>query len=156
MASARESVEIEAPAERVWAVVHEDFKNAPRWSHNLARAEVLTPGPTRKGTLLRYHLKTPGGEQVTEVEHTVYNPFKTCAGRMVEGPLKGTWKYSYTEKDGVTRLTYQMDYEPNGFAVRLFFGVIERQLPTDLRKTMESLKRYVESGKGPRASKARP
>jgi uncharacterized membrane protein len=154
VASVRESVEIEAPAERVWAVVHEDFKNAPRWSHNLVKAEVLTPGPTRKGTLLRYHLDTPGGEQLVEIDHRTYNPFKSCSGAIVEGPLKGTWKYSYAEKDGVTRLTYQMDFEPNGFTARIFFGVIERQIPVDMRKTMQSLKRYVESGKGPKTSRA--
>lgn len=150
----RESVEIEAPAERVWAVVHEDFKNAPRWSHNLKRAEVLTPGPTRKGTILRYHLDTPGGEQVTEIEHVTYRPFKLCAGDIIEGPLKGTWKYSYAEKGGVTKLTYEMDFKPNGFTARLFFGIIERQIPIDMRKTMESLKDYVESGRGPKTSKA--
>jgi uncharacterized membrane protein len=154
VASVRESVEIEAPAERVWAVVHEDFKNAPRWSHNLKKAEVLTPGPTRKGTILRYHLDTPGGEQVTEIEHLVYNPFKVCSGSIIEGALRGKWKYTYSERDGVTRLTYQMDFQPNGFTARLFFGVIERQIPVDMRKTLQTLKRYIESGKGPKGSKA--
>jgi uncharacterized membrane protein len=154
VATVRESVEIEAPAERVWAVVHEDFKNAPKWSHNLKRAEVLTPGPTRKGTILRYHLDTPGGEQVTEIEHVTYNPFKVCAGDIIDGPLKGHWKYSYAERSGVTRLTYQMDIEPNGFTARIFFGVIQRQMPVDMRKTMLSLKDYIESGKGPRHSKS--
>jgi hypothetical protein len=48
-----------------------------------------------------------------------------------------------------------MDYDPNGFAARLFFGIIERQLPSDVAKTMKSLKKYVESGKGPRVSKAK-
>jgi uncharacterized membrane protein len=155
VATVRESVEIEAPAERVWAVVHEDFRNAPKWSHNLTRVEVLTPGPTRKGTILRYHLDTPGGAQLIEVEHTVYTPGKVCSGEMIEGPLKGKWKYSYAEREGVTKLTYQMDFEPNGWGVRIFFGIIERQIPTDLKKTLQSLKRYIESGKGPRAGKAR-
>lgn len=152
----RESVEIEAPAERVWAVVHEDFKNAPKWSHNLKQAEVLTPGPTREGTVLRYRLDTPGGEQATEIEHLVYKPFKVCSGDIVKGPIKGTWKYSYAERKGVTKLTYQMDYEPNGFAARLFFGAVERQVPIDMRKTLESLRVYIESGKGPKHSKAEP
>jgi len=43
-----------------------------------------------------------------------------------------------------------MDYEPNGFAARLFFGIIEKQVPNDLVRTLASLKKYVESGKGPR------
>jgi hypothetical protein len=47
-----------------------------------------------------------------------------------------------------------MDIEPNGFTARIFFGVIQRQMPVDMRKTMLSLKDYIESGKGPRHSKS--
>ena len=151
----RETVEIEAPIERVWAVVHEDFKNAGKWSSNVDEVEALTDGPTRKGTELRYHLVTPGGKQELEVVHTTVTPGKTVAGRFTKGPLKGDWKYSYSEREGRTKLTYTMDYDPNGFAARLFFGIIERQLPSDVAKTMKSLKKYVESGKGPRVSKAK-
>jgi uncharacterized membrane protein len=155
VASIRESIEIAAPVERVWTVVHEDFPNATRWSSNLHRIDILTDGPTRKGTRLRYHIQTPGGRQQLEVEHTTVTRGKTCAGRFIGGPLKGDWEYSYSEKDGVTRLTYLMDYEPNGLAVRLLFGIVERQLPGDLRRTMASLKKYVESGKGPKPRSAR-
>jgi uncharacterized membrane protein len=151
VAKVRETVEIEAPIERVWAVVHEDFKNAGKWSSNLEGVEVLTDGPTRKGTELRYILVTPGGKQQLVVEHTLVTPGKTVAGRFVKGPLKGDWKYSYSSGEGRTKLTYTMDYEPNGFAARLFFGIVERQLPGDVAKTLKKLKEYVESGKGPKA-----
>jgi len=146
----RETVEIEAPIERVWAAVHEDFKNATKWSSNVDRIEILTDGPTRKGTELRYILVTPGGKQALEVEHTTVTPGKTVAGHFVKGPLKGDWKYSYSEREGRTKLVYTMDYGPNGIAARLFFGIIERQLPADVAKTLKSLKKYVESGKGPK------
>jgi uncharacterized membrane protein len=155
VASIRESVEIAAPVERVWSVVHEDFQNATHWSSNLQRIDVLTDGPTRKGTRLRYHIQTSGGRQQLEVEHTTVTRGKTCAGRFTRGPLKGDWKYSYSQKEGVTRLTYLMDYEPNGLAVRLLFGIVERQLPGDVRRTMASLKEYVESGKGPKPRSTR-
>jgi uncharacterized membrane protein len=145
----RESVEIDAPVDKVWAVVHEDFKNANKWTSSLDRVDVLTDGPMGKGTELRYTISTPGGKQELEVEHTAVTPGKAVAGRFIKGPIKGTWKYSYAEKDGGTRLTYAMDYEPNGFGARLFFGVIERQVPNDLVRTLASLKKYVESGKGP-------
>ena len=155
VASIRESVEIAAPVERVWAVVHEDFENATRWSSNLQRIDVLTDGPTRKGTRLRYHIQTPGGRQQLDVEHTTVTPGKTCAGRFTGGPLKGDWKYSYSEKEGLTKLTYVMEYEPNGLAVRLLFRVVERQLPGDVRRTMAALKKYVEAGKGPKPGSKR-
>ena len=117
---------------------------------NVDRIETLTDGPFGRGTELLYVLSTPGGKQELEVEHTTVTQGKTVSGKFIRGPLKGTWKYSYAERDGGTKLVYTMDYEPNGFATRLFFGIIERQLPNDVARTMKSLKAYVESGKGPK------
>jgi uncharacterized membrane protein len=155
MAKVRETVEIDAPVEQVWAVVHGDFKNASKWTSNLDQVEVLTEGPLSRGTELRYALKTPAGKQEVEVEHTTVTPHKTVSGRFIKGPIKGTWKYSYAERDGGTKVTYTMDYEPNGFAARLFFGAVAKQVPIDLKRTLASLKKYVESGKGPRVKQAR-
>ena len=45
MSKIHEQVEIDAPAERVWAVVAEDVKNAPRWTTYLDKAEKLDDGP---------------------------------------------------------------------------------------------------------------
>ena len=151
MATIREAVDIEAPIEKVWAVVHGDFKNANKWSSNLESVEVLSDGPFGAGTELRYVIQTPGGRQELEVEHTTVTPGKTVSGKFVKGPIKGTWKYSYATRGDGTRLTYVMDYEPNGFTARLFFGIIEKQLPGDVARTLASLKRYVEAGKGPRS-----
>lgn len=148
MASVREEVDIAAPVDRVWAVVHEDFPNATKWTNNLERVDILTEGPLRKGTRLRYVLSTPAGKQELEVEHTTVTPDRTCAGKFIKGPIKGGWKYSYAVAGDGTRLTYSMEYEPNGFAARLFFGAIERQLPSDLAKTLARLKKYIEGGGG--------
>ena len=156
MGSVKESVQIEAPAERVWAVVSEDFKNATRWTSGLDKAEVLTDGPIGKGTRLRYTIRTPAGAQAMEVEHDVYDKPTVTSGRIIKGPVKGTWKYTYSEKGGVTTLTYSMGYEAASFLMRPFMGVIDRQLPADVKKTLLALKKYVESGKGPQIAGSKP
>ena len=148
-------VDIDASIEKVWAVVHEELKNAGRWTSSRDQVDLRTDGTFGKGTKLRYTIKSGAGKQVLEVEHTTVTPGKTVAGRFIKGPIKGTWRYAYAEKDGGTRLTYSMDYEPNGFAAKLFFGVIENQVPKDLVRTLANLKKYVESGKGPRAKSKR-
>src|SRR5205823_4236011 len=61
MTKLRETVDIDAPAERVWAVVHEDVLNATRWTTNLDKVEKLDDGPPGIGTRYRYHLDLPGG-----------------------------------------------------------------------------------------------
>ena len=153
MAELRESVDIEAPPERVWAVVAEDVKNATRWSTNLDRVEVLDAGPPGRGTRYRYHLDVAGQKVQLEVEQDVWSPLKKCAGRFVKGPLKGTWSYTYTKrKDGTTRLVYEMDYQLGGL-LRFATGVLGPQYAAGIRKNMENLKKYIESGKGPKPAK---
>ena len=150
MASIRERVDIEAAPERVWAVVAEDVKNAPKWTTNLERIEKLDDGPPGRGTRYRYHLDLPGTRVALEVEQDIYQKPKRCAGRFIKGPLKGTWAYTYAlRKDGSTRLTYEMDYELTGL-LRFAGGLLGPQYAAGIHKNMESLKRYVESGKGPK------
>jgi len=146
----RETVDIEAPAARVWAVVQEDATNAPKWSSNVSKIEKLDAGPPGKGTRYRYHLDLPGGiKETLEVEQTVYTKPKRCAGRFVRGPLKGTWSYSYREKEGFTHVVYEMDYELGGL-LRFAGGLLAGQYAEGIRSNMGRLKKYVESGKGPK------
>jgi uncharacterized membrane protein len=151
VARIREQVDIDAPPERVWAVVAEDVKNAPRWTTYLDRVDRLDEGALGKGTRYRYHLDLPGTKVTLEVEQDVYQKPRKCAGRFIKGPLKGTWTYTYTQrKDGSTRLTYQMDYELTGL-LRFAGGLLGPQYAAGIHKNMESLRKYIESGKGPKA-----
>lgn len=153
MAKIRESVEIKAPPERVWAVVAEDVTNVPRWTSNLDKVEKLDDGPPGKGTRYRYHLDIAGHKEKLEVEQAVYNKPKKCAGTFIRGPLKGKWSYTYKQlDDGSTRLVYEMDYELTGL-LRFAAGLLGPQYADGIHKNMLSLKRYIESGKGPRAKR---
>lgn len=149
----REMVNIEAPAARVWAVVQEDVVNAPKWSTNLAKVEKLDGGPPREGTRYRYHLELPGGMRETlDVEQDVYTKPKHCAGRFIRGPLKGTWSYTYTERKDSTHVVYEMEFELGGL-LRFAGGLLAREYAAGIRENMARLKKYVESGKGPKAEK---
>jgi uncharacterized membrane protein len=150
VARIREQVDIGAPPDRVWAVVAEDVKNAPRWTTYLDRVDKLDDGAPGRGTRYRYYLDLPGTAVTLEVEQDVYLKPKKCAGRFIKGPLKGTWTYTYAQrKDGSTRLTYEMDYQLTGL-LRFAGGLLGPQYAAGIHKNMESLKRYIESGKGPR------
>jgi hypothetical protein len=149
VARIHESVEIEAAADRVWAVVHEDLRNARKWTDYLTRVEIVGGGKPGKGSTVRYHLDLPGGEQVLEVLHRTWQPPRKCAGPFTGGPLKGTWSYTYKEKDGSTRLTYEMDYELGGI-LRFLGGAFKGAYEDGIRRNLSSLKTYVESGKGPK------
>ena len=142
---------IDAPAARVWAVVHEDLKNASKWTSNLKRAELVDAKTPGKGTHVRYDLELPGWNGSLEVVQSTWTPGKKVAGSFTDGPLKGTWSYSYREKDGQTRLIYEMDYELGG-VLRFLGGALRGQYAEGIRQTMQSLKKYVESGRGPKVA----
>jgi uncharacterized membrane protein len=152
MTRIRETVDIDAPASRVWAVVQEDVTNAPKWTTNLAKIEKLDEGPPRVGTRYRYHLDLPGGiKETLDVEQTNFVKPKRCAGDFISGPLKGSWSYTYTEhKDGSTHVVYEMDYELTGL-LRFAGGLLSRQYAEGIHQNMLRLKKYIESGKGPKS-----
>ena len=146
----RETVDIKAPPERVWAVVQEDAVHAPRWSTNLSKIEKLDEGPPKVGTRYRYHLDLPGGlKETLDVQQTVYTKPKRCAGTFIRGPLKGTWSYSYAERKDGTHVVYEMDYELGGL-LRFAGGLLAGQYAEGIRQNMQRLKVYVEAGKGPK------
>lgn len=151
MAKLRETVDIDAPATRVWAVVQEDVKNVPKWSSQVARVEQLDRNPPGKGTRYRYHLSLPGGiKETIEVEQTTYVKPKRCAGIFIKGPIKGTWSYAYSETKAGTRAVYEMDYQLGGL-LRFAGPLIAGQYAEGIRSNMAALKKYIESGKGPKA-----
>ena len=153
MTRLREEVVIQAPAERVWAVVAEDVTNAPKWTSYLEKAEKLDDGPPARGTRYRYHLNLAGHKEKLEVQQSVYNKPKKCSGTFIKGPLKGTWAYTYTARpDGSTRLIYEMDYELTGL-LRFAGGLLGPQYAAGIRDNMRSLKKYIEAGKGPKPKK---
>ena len=154
MTRIREVVNIDAAPARVWAVVQEDAKHAPKWSSNLAKVEQLDSRPVGKGTRFRYHLDLPGGfKETLEVEQTDYLKPRRCTGRFTKGPLKGTWSYTYTErKDGSTHLVYEMDYELGGL-LRFASALLAGQYADGIRQDMAALKEYVESGMGPKPTR---
>jgi uncharacterized membrane protein len=150
MAKLRETVDIDAPASRVWAVVQEDVKNVPKWSSQVAKVEQLDRNPPGKGTRYRYHLNLPGGiKETIEVEQTTWAKPKRCAGEFIKGPIKGTWSYAYSETKSGTRAVYEMDYQLGGL-LRFAGPLLAGQYAEGIRNNMAALKKYIESGKGPK------
>ena len=144
MTRIREEVSIAAPPPAVWAAVHEDLDNAQRWAGYVRHAEALPsrPGGARR---VRYELDLPGGFEADLVlEYTTWDPPRLATGRFAEGPLDGTWSYTYTRRKSGTDLVYEMDYSLRGL-LRFAGGVLRGQYEDGIRRGMAMLKEYVES-----------
>lgn len=145
MAEVREAISIAAPAERVWQVVHEDIRNFPRWTTNVERVQMVTKGAPGLGAIYRYRLDTPIGRQVVEIEHTEWLKPRRCSGEYVRGPISGSWTYSYSERAGRTRLTYDTAFHLSG-VLRLMTGAFLPHYAAGVRENLQNLKAYIEGG----------
>jgi uncharacterized protein YndB with AHSA1/START domain len=145
MTRIREEVSIAAPPAAVWRAVHEDLDGVPRWADYLRRASALTR-PLGRGGRVRYELELPGGYRADLVlEYTEWDRPRRAAGRFAEGPLDGSWSYTYRERKAGTDLLYEMDYEMRGL-LRLAGGALRTRYEDGIRRGMRMLKDYVEEG----------
>ena len=146
----REEIEIAAPAERIWAVVHQDIANVPKWARSFTRTEVVGGGSVQEGSELRYLARLPVGgtaELRMVVEH--YDEFTRCSGTLHAAAMSGRWDWHYIERNGVTSVRYETRVQVASL-FRLLAGAVEGRIRRDVRDDLRELKRYVESGKGPR------
>jgi uncharacterized membrane protein len=144
----RAQIDIQAPVERIWAAVHQDIDNVPVWSESLLDAEVVGGGPLRVGSELVYVVKLPAGRtQDLELVVTECDEYRRCAGTVRGGPMRGTWKWTYKVRKTTTRVIYVTTVKLGG-PLRLVRAFVEEQAASDVRRNLEGLKRYVESGEG--------
>jgi hypothetical protein len=80
MVKARASILIERPAEAVFAFIADDFaRNYKRWSPEVQRLEVLTPGPLRLGSRARQVRVDQGRRSDTTFRVTILErPNRVC------------------------------------------------------------------------------
>jgi len=105
----------------------------------------------REGAELRYDVKIAGGRTaaLTLLVESCEQPW-LCAGRMSGDALGGSWSWSYSERGGLTRVTYESELNLAGL-LRFAGAVIERELRSSVRGNLANPKTYVEAGMGPAA-----
>ena len=119
------STEIEAPIDRVWAVV-EDVLTAPDWQAGLESMEALERDGERRPTLV----ETESDAKVKRVRAEIrfrYEAPTRLAWTQEKGDLKsleGSWELEDLG-DGRTRATYTVDGDPGRMLGMLIRGPVE-------------------------------
>jgi uncharacterized membrane protein len=140
----RERIEIDAPVEAVWKVVHRDIAKVPRWSKNLLRTEVVGGGSLRVGSELLYVVKLPGGlTHDLHLKVLEYDELRRCSGSMEASSMSGTFRWTYRARGDVTVVTYETDVTVTGM-LRFAGRIVVDQVRRDVRSNVEALKEYVE------------
>ncbi len=141
----RESIDIDAPVEVVWAAVHRDIAGVSRWSKNLVRTEVVGDHPVGPGSDLLYVARIPGGlthDLRLHIER--YDELRLCSGTVAGAALQGMWRWTYRMRGGTTHVVYETEVELRG-RLRWAGPVIAHLVVDDVRINLDALKRHVET-----------
>jgi uncharacterized membrane protein len=143
---ARETIQIEASPDRVYAVAI-DYERYPEWATDVKYVEVLDRDPDGRGTRVKYKIsalgKTIGYILAYDYADAPAGFSWTLEKAEVLSRLDGTYRF---DADGagtrvVYALTVDITYPLPGFIKKAAAGMI-------VDNAMKQLKRYVEAGGG--------
>lgn len=141
------SAEIDAPLDRVWAVV-EDVLSAPDWQGGLVAVSPLERDPEGRPTLVESESDVKVRHVKTQVRFS-YSPPTQLSWTQEKGDLKsveGSWTLEDLGKEG-TRATYALDADPGRVLGVLIRGPVEAAVRAMLVNARPGeLKKRVESG----------
>jgi uncharacterized protein YndB with AHSA1/START domain len=138
------SVEIDAPAERVFAYVAEP-EHMRKWIGGLIEFRPLDEGP-QLGSRAIQVVELSGKKWELESEITRYEPPELLEARLVApNGFESVASYELEEADGRTRVTTRMTTEYKHRVARLLGGVVTRQAQRKLVSDLERLKQAVEA-----------
>lgn len=140
------SAEIEAPLDRVWAVV-EDVLSAPEWQGGLVAITPLDHDAEDRPTLVETETDAKVRHVKTKVRFS-YEPPTRLSWTQEKGDLKsleGSWTLEDLGK-GRTRATYTLDADPGRVLGMLIRGPVEGAVRAALVNSRPGeLKKHVES-----------
>jgi ribosome-associated toxin RatA of RatAB toxin-antitoxin module len=141
------SAEIDAPLDRVWAIVA-DVEAWPQWQETISAVDVEERDAEGRPSLCEL-IFDAGIQTIRTVQRLRYEPPLSLAFSQESGSLKslhGSWGLEDLGGER-TQATYQLDVEPGGFLNMLVRGAVEERLRELLVTRLPSqLKARAEAG----------
>ena len=138
------SVDIDAPPERVFALVGDATKQS-EWAIFIKDAELLSGDGKSPGSTYRWSFKVGPRSQPLEVVVAAYNENEALV-RRVSGELQMEDRLLLAPVDGGTRVEWTIYYKPPfgplGALLDLIF--INRVFQNDVETSLERLKQQIE------------
>ncbi len=145
MATIHKSIDIDAPAERVFAILT-DIKRLPEYAQGLTSVEDIQEteqhlGDSFRGIYSTLRLHFPITFTVTE-----YEP-PTKRTTRFEGGMKGTWTWRLSPRGKSTHVTTAMEYEMAGgiLGKAMNAALVERMNEKNAERLLENLKLVSEA-----------
>lgn len=160
MVKAQASILIERPADAIFGCLVDDFeRNYKRWSPEVQRLEMLTPGPLRVGARARQVRVDQGRRTDTTFQvRTLERPRRVCFAE-----VRGQYRIDYVVEpvgdkpsSSVNRLTFGIQLTRLELYMRPFEKLIRAAVQEGASRTVGNIKHLVEAqvpaGSGPAAS----
>jgi ribosome-associated toxin RatA of RatAB toxin-antitoxin module len=140
------SVEINRTPEDVFAYVT-DPTRFPEWQDAVVSARVLDSDPIKQGSKISLTRRMGKREQTMTSELTEYNPPRSYAFRVTDGPVRalGKGRFEPLDDGARTRFTFELDFEGHGIGKVLVPLIVRRQAAKELPQSHTNLKTRLES-----------
>jgi hypothetical protein len=120
-----------------------DPEKATEWQSSLVEARFDPEGPMQRGTRITEVRKLLGQRMESLVEVTELEAGRRFAGRVLSGPVKWAFSYTFSEAGSGTRIESHLEGEPAGF-FRLADPLLARTVRKQLEGDLATLKQLAE------------
>ena len=147
MATLRNEIAINAPVEKIWAVLS-DLSLLEKYDPAVLKSEVISVEKPGIGTMRKVYMKD--GKNWFEEKVTIWQPNQALTIQLTNCtfPINGLkHSYSFSSGGGITVVREVMEYEVKFglFGKLLDWLMIKKQSDKGIKLFMEGLKRFVEN-----------
>ncbi len=149
MVQARASIVIERPVQAVYGFIADDFaRNYRRWSPEVQRLDILTPGPLRIGSRARQVRMDQGRRSDTTFRVSRLEPPRRICFAEVRDQFRIDYALESMERQGkpdTTKLTFGFQLPRLELYMRPFEKLIRVAVQDGATRTVGNIKRLVEA-----------
>ena len=143
MAHAEDRITIRRPVPAVFAFLLDGMNNR-LWRPGVVDIQRVPGTPAEVGARFTQGLKGPGGRRIAgDYEIVACQPNHLIQFQVIAGPARPTGAYHFEAMGEATRVTFRLDYEPQGFS-RLMSPMIARTMRSEVAM-LSNLKAYLEA-----------
>lgn len=144
----KKSILVKSSAAEVFKFIGDDlFHNYPRWSPEVQELECLTEGPVKLGTIARQVRVDHGQRSESKFRITIYEPSKRLALAGVGEPYRCIYELQSKSTGNVAELSFTFELLELKVFMRPFEQLVRSAIQDGAVRTVENIKRLVESGK---------
>jgi hypothetical protein len=143
----KKSILVRSSAAEVFKFIGDDlFHNYPRWSPEVQELECLTDGPVKLGTIARQVRVDHGQRSESKFRITIYEPSRRLAFAGVVEPYRCLYELQPRSTEDVTELSFTFELLELKVFMRPFEQLVRSAIQEGAVRTVENIKRLVESG----------